>query len=33
VRAFDSVDSRKGYSGLNQFGASYNPGKDCIADE
>jgi len=27
VRAFDSVDGRKGYSGLYQFGASYNPGK------
>ena len=27
ARAFDSVDSRKGYSGLYQFGASYNPGK------
>jgi porin len=27
VRAFDSVDSRKGYSDLYQFGASYNPGK------
>jgi porin len=27
VRAFDSVDSRKGYSGLYQVGASYNPGK------
>jgi porin len=27
VRAFDSIDSRKGYSGLYQFGASYNPGK------
>jgi len=27
VRAFDSVESRKGYSGLYQFGASYNPGK------
>jgi len=26
VRAFDSVDNRKGYSGLYQFGASYNPG-------
>ena len=26
VRAFDSVDSRKGYSGLYQFGAAYNPG-------
>lgn len=27
VRAFDSVEERKGYSGLYQFGASYNPGK------
>lgn len=27
VRAFDDVEGRKGYSGLNQFGASYNPGK------
>ncbi len=27
VRAFDTVDSRKGYFGLYQFGASYNPGK------
>jgi porin len=27
VRAFDSVESRKGYSGLYRFGASYNPGK------
>src|SRR5580704_13005019 len=27
VRAFDTVDSRKGYSGLYQFGASYNPRK------
>jgi carbohydrate-selective porin OprB len=26
VRAFDNVDTRKGYSGLYQFGASYNPG-------
>jgi len=26
VRAFDSVDSRNGYSGLYQFGAAYNPG-------
>jgi porin len=25
VRAFDNVQSRKGYSGLYQFGASYNP--------
>jgi len=27
VRAFDDVESRKGYSGLYQFGASYNPGR------
>lgn len=27
IRAYDNVDSRKGYSGLYQFGASYNPGK------
>src|SRR5258708_18034745 len=27
VRAFDNVESRKGYSGVYQFGASYNPGK------
>ncbi|MCU1220354.1 MAG: Carbohydrate-selective porin [Candidatus Angelobacter sp.] len=27
LRAFDTVESRKGYSGLYQFGASYNPGK------
>jgi carbohydrate-selective porin OprB len=27
VRAFDDVEGRKGYSGLYQFGASYNPGK------
>src|SRR5258707_8825220 len=27
VRAFDNVDSRKGYSGLYQFGSTYNPGK------
>jgi porin len=27
VRAFDNVASRKGYSGLYQFGASYNPGR------
>jgi carbohydrate-selective porin OprB len=26
VRAFDNVEGRKGYSGLYQFGASYNPG-------
>jgi porin len=26
VRAFDNVKTRKGYSGLYQFGASYNPG-------
>jgi porin len=27
IRAFDSVDSRMGYSGLYQFGAAYNPGR------
>jgi carbohydrate-selective porin OprB len=27
VRAFDNVEGRKGYSGLYQFGASYNPAK------
>ena len=27
MRAFDNVETRKGYSGLYQFGASYNPGK------
>ena len=27
VRAFDNVETRKGYSGLYQFGASYNPGE------
>jgi porin len=27
VRAFDNVENRKGYSGLYQFGASYNPTK------
>jgi carbohydrate-selective porin OprB len=27
VRAFDDVEGRKGYSGLYQFGASYNPAK------
>jgi len=27
VRAFDNVETRKGYSGLYQFGASHNPGK------
>lgn len=26
VRAFDDIESRKGYSGLYQFGAAYNPG-------
>jgi hypothetical protein len=30
VRAFDNVESRKGYSGLYQFGASYNPGKFTV---
>lgn len=27
IRAFDNVETRKGYSGLYQFGASYNPAK------
>jgi porin len=27
VRAFDNVQGRRGYSGLYQFGASYNPGR------
>jgi carbohydrate-selective porin OprB len=27
VRAFDNVETRKGYSGLYQLGASYNPGQ------
>ncbi len=27
VRAFDNVETRKGYSGLYQFVASYNPGR------
>lgn len=27
MRAFDNVEGRRGYSGLYQFGASYNPGK------
>ena len=27
MRAFDNVEGRNGYSGLYQFGASYNPGK------
>ncbi len=31
VRAFDTVESRKGYSGLYQFGASYNPGQFTTA--
>src|SRR5208283_3111821 len=31
VRAFDNVESRKGYSGLYQFGASYNSGKFTTA--
>jgi porin len=33
VRAFDTVESRKGYSGLYQFGASYNPGRFITASE
>lgn len=31
VRAFGNVEDRKGYSGLYQFGASYNPGKFTTA--
>jgi porin len=31
VRAFDTVESRNGYSGLYQFGASYTPGKFTTA--
>jgi len=31
VRAFDNVESRKGYSGLYRFGASYNPGRFTTA--
>jgi carbohydrate-selective porin OprB len=31
VRAFDNVETRKGYSGLYQFGASYNPTKFTTA--
>ena len=30
VRAFDNIESREGYSGLYQFGASYNPGKFAL---
>jgi porin len=33
VRAFDSVASRKGYSGLYQIGASYNPGTFTTQDQ
>src|SRR5215471_2187219 len=32
VRAFDTVENRKGYSGLYQFGASYNPAKFTTAN-
>jgi len=31
VRAFDTVESRQGYSGLYRFGASYNPGNFTTA--
>lgn len=31
VRAFDSVESREGYSGLYRFGGTYNPGKFTTA--
>jgi carbohydrate-selective porin OprB len=30
VRAFGDVEDRRGYSGLYQFGASYNPGKFTV---
>src|ERR1700752_5407055 len=30
VRAFDNFETRKGSSGLYQFGASYNPGKFTV---
>jgi len=30
IRAFDDVESRKGYSGLYQFGAVYNPSKFTV---
>jgi hypothetical protein len=30
IRAYDNIESRKGYSGLYQFGASYNPGTFAI---
>ena len=32
VRAADNIESRKGYSGLYQFGGSYNPAKFTTAD-
>jgi len=32
VRAFDNVETRKGYAGLYQFGASYNPAKFTTAN-
>jgi carbohydrate-selective porin OprB len=32
LRAFDNVETRKGYSGLYQFGASYNPGTFTAAN-
>jgi porin len=31
VRAFDNIETRKGYSGLYQFGVSYNPRKFTTA--
>src|SRR5262249_25448777 len=31
IRAFDNIDSRNGYSGLYQLGASYNPGQFTTA--
>ena len=33
ARAFDNVESRKGYSGLYRFGVAYNPGKFTQPDE
>jgi len=31
IRAFDNVESRKGYSGLYQLGASHNPGQFTVS--
>src|SRR5262245_53812727 len=33
IRAFDTVATRKGYSGLYQIGASYNPGQFTTASD